>query len=155
MGSRVSPLHLKDPFHLSTAPFVDTLVLIPHHAEVPALPGQELENVVLGAVGVLVLIDQNPAEAFPVSIQNIGMFFEKPSRHEEQIVEVDRARFPKAGLVGRVDLLHLGVHAEIQALELIRSEPLALGPADHRQEQAGGVDLPVDPEVGSGGGDRG
>ena len=48
---------------LGAAEAVDRLVVVPDHGQVPLLAGEQLQQPVLGVVGVLVLVHQDPAEA--------------------------------------------------------------------------------------------
>ena len=53
----------QDVGHLGAAPAVDRLVVVAHHAQVAVAGGQGLDDAVLAAVGVLVLVDQQVVEA--------------------------------------------------------------------------------------------
>ena len=144
---------MEDPLHLGSPPAINALVLIAHDAEVFAVPGQELEEAVLGAVGVLVLIHQHMPEA--VGSQDVGVVSQQPEGQEKQVVEIGGACVAKTLLVGGVRLSDLGVQSEIQPVVILRAETPVFGPPNRRENDAGRIMLPADPQIGRNGGDGG
>ena len=90
-GVGIVALEVEDVAHVGAAPAVDGLVVVAHHAEVAVLLRERLDPQVLGAVGVLVLVDEQVAPALLVVGQHRRRLLEEPHRLEEQVVEVERA----------------------------------------------------------------
>ena len=80
-----------------------SLVLIPHHEEVPVALGQEFDQNVLDMVRILILINQDVAPAPLVLFQDIGVLLEELHGVSQQIVEVE-------GPVGQELFLITGIH---------------------------------------------
>ena len=76
------PICQKDPRARNQA-----LIFIPHHAQVVVMPGQMLHQQVLGAVGVLVLVHQDVAEALGVDLLQ-GRVPKEPLGPQQQVIEV-------------------------------------------------------------------
>ena len=75
---------------LGAAPRVDRLVVVPDDGEVARRLGEPAHEVVLDAVGVLELVDQDVAEpdARAIRARDLGL---PPGQHlQQQVVEVDR-----------------------------------------------------------------
>ena len=58
---------------LGAAPAVDRLVVVAHHAQVAMAGGQGLDDAVLAAVGVLVLVDQQVVEPAGLLAPHVGV----------------------------------------------------------------------------------
>ena len=82
-------LEVEDVRDVGTAPGVDRLVLVAHHGEVAVLLGQESHELVLGAVRVLVLVDEEVGESPAPGLAYRGVALEQRDRPEEQVVEVE------------------------------------------------------------------
>ena len=127
---------------------VDRLVGVTDHTEVAMSGGELLDQHVLGAVGVLVLVDQDVAEPLLVLGQDVGKGAEKLDRDHQQIVEVHRRRLEQALLVEAVDVGDLLV---IEALALVGErlvvDQLVLGLGDDGFHRLGREALGVELEV--------
>ncbi|OPY29749.1 MAG: hypothetical protein A4E28_00722 [Methanocella sp. PtaU1.Bin125] len=96
---------------------VDRLVVVADHANVTArvivascagvVAGELLDQLELGVVGVLELVDQDVGVASPVRVQHEGLLREEPGREVDHVVEVDERLFPLIRLVGPVHLEHV------------------------------------------------
>ena len=86
------------------APAVDALVVVSHGREQPALAGEQLEQLVLQAVGVLVFVDQHIAQHVLPVRAHLFVARDQLDRQGDEIVEVD-------GLVGRQALPVAAHHA--------------------------------------------
>src|SRR5207302_7485814 len=112
------PLALLDALHalratrcLHECAIDDTLVGIAHDADVPMLLRERADDPVLGAVGVLVLVDQDPLPEPAVPGQHLRHPVEEPDGEQEEVVEVHRPRGGEPLLVAAVhgrDLLRAG-----------------------------------------------
>ncbi len=83
------------------APAVDGLVVVADGGEVRARAHQQLEQLVLGGVGVLVFVDQHMAELRLPARAHLGLALQQQQRQADQIIEIH-------ALVGSQPLLVLG-----------------------------------------------
>ena len=96
---------------------IDRLVGVAHHAQFrgryavvfhsgvgAAHPDQLAHQHVLGVIGVLVLVDQDVAEAPPVVLGDLRVALQQRHRLADQVVEVQRVGRPQPALVLGVDL---------------------------------------------------
>ncbi len=90
--------------HRHQRPLNQTLRVIAHDHQVPVLPGEQLEPAVLGVVGVLVLVDEDVAEAVGVPLANLGEQLEHVDGADEQVVEVHRVHPVHLALVLAIDV---------------------------------------------------
>ena len=67
---RVVPLEVEDVADVGAAEPVDRLIGVPNRADVGSLPAELPDQHVLGAVGVLELVDMEVPEALPVVVQH-------------------------------------------------------------------------------------
>ena len=112
------------------------------------LLGEQLEPAVLGAVRVLVLVDQDVAEGAAVAVAHLLVQLEEVHGAEEQVVEVHRVGRVEALLVEVVDvrgrLLEEGGHLEPVGLGV---QKCVLRVRDLAADAAGGEALGVDVEL--------
>ena len=112
------------------------------------LVGEQLQHPVLGAVGVLVLVDQHPAEDPPVLVAHVGEQLEQVHGADQQIVEVHRARLDHPPLVERVDVGDRLLEARTDGLGVVgRVDELVLGTRDRRLDRPRRVALRVELEL--------
>ncbi len=134
--------------HRDRGPLGQALVVVADDREVAVLGGEQLEPAVLGVVGVLVLVDEDPAEGRGVAVADLLEELEQVDRADEQVVEVHRVHAVQLALVLLVDvgdgLLEVG--ADELAVVLGRAE-LVLGVGDLGLHRARGEALGVDVEV--------
>ena len=108
LGERV--LELQDVAEVGAAEPVHRLVAVTDDADVLVTAGEQQDDLVLGLVGVLVLVDEDVLEAPPIVIEDVGVLAEQPHGVDQQVVEVHRAGLEQPGLV-------LGVHVRVLAVE--------------------------------------
>ncbi len=97
-------LEAQDVVDLGPAPAVDRLVVVAHAADVGRALGEELEPEVLGDVGVLVLVDEDEAEAALVVGEHVVVLAKEPQAFEEEVAEVGGVELLQASLIGAVEL---------------------------------------------------
>jgi len=97
--------------------------------------GDELD---LGGVGVLVLVDQDVAEPLGEEIAGVGSLLEEPEALPDQVVEVEGVRLAQPDLVLGEDPGHLLLPEGLcRLLVLDGGEKLVLGPGDHGADRLG------------------
>ena len=142
------PLELEDVADVGAAERIDRLKIVADNGQVAVLLGQELQHPVLGAVGVLVLVDQHPAEDPAVLVAHVSEQLQQVDRAHQQVVEVHRARLDHPPLVEAVD-----VGDRLFALRVRRGGvvggvgELVLGRRDRRLDRAGRESLRVELEL--------
>ena len=72
------------------APGVDRLIVVADHGEVTLGQSQHAHQLVLGAVGVLILVHQQILNAMAPLLENPGLGAEHVRRHQDQIIEIHR-----------------------------------------------------------------
>ena len=147
-------LELDDVADAGAAEGVDGLVGIAHHAQLAGRHArrrgrhQLADQLVLGVVGVLVLVDEHVAEPAPVVLGHGGQPLQERHRLHDQIVEVERVGRAQAGLVDGVDLgdLALELHGGARG-RVIRGEQLVLEVGDLRGDGPGVELLRIEIEI--------
>ena len=86
---------------------VDALIVVTHHAYVRVVAGEQLDNLLLGVVGVLVLIDEDITETFSVFLADVGVLREQQVGVEQQVVEVHGVGSLEPLLIGHEYLVQL------------------------------------------------
>ena len=81
------------------APAVDGLVVVAHHAQVAAPVGEQLDQHILGVVGILILVHQHITEAGAVAFQHRGMIRQQLEGLDQQIIKVQGVEGLQAGFV--------------------------------------------------------
>ena len=107
--------------------------------------GQQLHQLVLGAVGVLVLVDQQIAVAALVALARFARDLEQADGFEQQVVEVEGVVLAQLGLVALIDVgdaLAVGILGG--EVVLLRIDHVVLGPGDAAQNGARGELLGVE-----------
>ena len=84
-------LKVEDVADVRAAPAVDGLVVVAHDAQVVLPRGQGVDELVLHAVGVLVLVHQDVFEQLLVARQHVRGVAQQDVGLQEQVVEVHRA----------------------------------------------------------------
>ena len=145
-------LELQDVADVGTAPAVDRLVGVPHHAHVAVRLAQQLDDLVLRVVRVLELVDEDVPEALLVVGPHVVVGLQEVGRHHEQVVEVERVGRQQPALVLRVhvgDALAEGVRPAAGVLaERLEVHQLGLGLADDPLHRPRGQPLLVEAELG-------
>ena len=122
-------LKLKNVADVGATPGVDRLILVSHGANIVVLARQHAHEFVLGAVGVLVLVDQQVLEAPVVVFANLRRGFQQAHSFEQKVVEIERVRlaqFLAILLVQVGDALCLGIR-RLQ-IKLLRIKHVILRP---------------------------
>ena len=84
-------LESEDVGHFGTAPAVDRLIVVAHDAQIAMARGQGLDDPILAAVGVLILVDQQMIESVGLGLSRLGKVGEKFFGAEQHVVEIDGA----------------------------------------------------------------
>ncbi len=107
---RKGVLELHDVAQVGTPEAVDRLVAVADHGDVAVAAGEQQDELVLGDVGVLVLVDEHVLEALAVGLEDVRVLAEQGDGVDEQVVEVHRPGGVQPALV-------LGVHLGVLAVE--------------------------------------
>ena len=91
MGVGVVLAELEDVADVGSAEAIDGLVVVAHDRDVAVLRRQQVDEDVLRAVGVLVLVDEDVAEAIPPLGEGLGVGAEELGELHQQVVEVKPA----------------------------------------------------------------
>ena len=130
-------LELEDVADVGAAPTVDGLVLVADYADVMGRPGQQLHQLVLRAVGVLVLVDQQIFVTPVVAFADIGSNLQQAHGLQQQIIEVERVGLEELLAVDLEDVRDLFFHRVGRGEEvLLRIDHVVLGPADAAESDA-------------------
>ena len=97
------PFEPQDVFNIRAAPRVDRLIVVADAAQIAVRLGKEAEPKVLNDVRVLVLVDQDIAEAPPETRENFVMLAEQPQGFEQQIAEIDGVERLETRLVALIE----------------------------------------------------
>ena len=103
-GSGVCLTEVEDIVDVGSAEAVDALGIVAYHADALPLACQEPDDLMLGEVRVLVLIDQHEVEAFLPGVGHVGIAAQQQPGVQQQVVEVHRIRLLQAFLVAAVDV---------------------------------------------------
>ena len=81
--------------NVRAAKFVNRLVVVADHAEIPVFFCEQLDETELHAVCVLVLIHHDIAKALLIVGEHIGIRLEELHRFEQEVVKIQRVVLPK------------------------------------------------------------
>ena len=81
---------VEDIAEIGAAPTVDRLILVAHHADVAVLLGKQAHQLVLAAVGVLILVDHDVVEASIPGFACGVVVTQQANGLQQQIVEIER-----------------------------------------------------------------
>ena len=129
--------------------FVDGLVVIPHHAQVPVFCRQGADKLELDIVRVLVLIHHDVAEALLVIVQHVRLGLQKLHRLHKEVVKIKRVVGLHLLLILLVDTgypLPGKIPLRPEA-ESFRGNHLVLGGGDSGQKVPLPVNLRIDLEI--------
>ena len=157
---REEALEIQDIGNLRTAPAVDGLVVIAHHAHIVLRPHQLAQQAHLQGVGVLELVHGDVGETLVPLLVNGGVAAQQSLGEDEQVIEVDRilglqlahVGFCHGGNESILDVFNLQpvvAHARHFGQHLGGFQLLTAGAVFHNQalEQAALVAAGVDGEV--------
>ena len=135
-------LEVENVIDARAAPPVDRLVVVTDHTHVPAIVGQQPNEIQLCDVRVLKLVDQDVGESSAPLAANTGPITKEHNGLDDQIVEIDRMHVRERRLVGPIDadcglivLVSLGTH-------LARLQQCILPERDSGQDRLC-VELPI------------
>ena len=155
VGVGVVLLEGEDVLDVRTAPGVDGLVVVAHDHEVSVLAGKEVGDGVLDAVGVLVLVHADLAEALLVGVEHLRVLGEKLEGLHQEVVEVHGVGTLEAALQHAVDLRRLALQRRLSlALHLVGHDQAVLRCRDLRADGLDGELLGVHVELGHDGLDQ-
>ena len=131
-------LEAQDVADLGAAPAVDRLVVVADAGEVLVGLGEQAQPEVLGDVGVLVLVDQQHAEAALVVGEDVGLPGEQGQAVQQEVAEVAGIEGQQALLVGGVELARApeGEVAELRFRSVLRRMAAILETLDDREQGA-------------------
>ena len=92
-------LEIENVADIGAAPAVDRLVFVAHHADVIVRCESRPHQLVLAAVGVLILVDHDVAQAAIPGVARVLVVIEQADAFEQQIVEIERVGLPQRFLV--------------------------------------------------------
>ena len=84
-------------------PWGEALVVVADDADVALVVGEGEDELELGAVGVLELVDEEVVEAVPPLLAKVVALAEDADGRHHEVVEVERAHAPELGLVVGID----------------------------------------------------
>src|SRR6266550_1919467 len=126
------------------APIV-RLALLLRAALTGALP-QQPQPEILRHVSVLVLVDQNEAEARLILPQHFRLLAKQPDRLDQEVAEIGGVEHLEPLLIGDVELLALAIRktCSLAGRNLVGGEAAVLPAVDQSRQHAGGPALLVD-----------
>src|SRR4051812_31320724 len=98
------PLEAENVSDLGAAPGVDRLIVITDAAQVAARLGEQFQPFILGAVGVLIFVDQQIAKAVAIGGEDIRMGAEDHQHMQQEVAEVAGIERAKPLLILAVEL---------------------------------------------------
>ncbi len=130
-------LETQDVADLRTAPTIDRLVVVADATEIAALLGQQAQPQILGDVGVLVLVDEQIAEASLVVGEDVQITGEQGQVMEQEVAEIDGVHRHQALLILaiEVDRAAAGEVAGVVAPDFFGTEPTVLPTLDDGEQQ--------------------
>ena len=146
LGAREVLFETQDVIHLGAPPAIDRLVVVAHAADIAPGLAQEAQPEILGDVGVLVLVDQDVAEAAVVLLQDVRPGLEQGQVVQEEVAEVAGVQHPQALLIGPVEVLDLvaGKACALPGGQLLRRPAAVLPVVDQAGQGLGRPPLHVD-----------
>jgi len=88
--------------NVGSAPAVDGLIVVAHRADI-AVGAEQSDELVLGAVGVLELVDHHVCEAALPLVAHVGVALPQPHGLDDEIVEVERPVVGERILIPLID----------------------------------------------------
>ncbi len=136
--AREIALEFQDVADLGAAPAVDRLIIVADAAQILVLLRQETQPQILRDIGVLVLVDQQIAEATLVGAEDLGIGGKQGQIMQQEVAEIDRVHRREALLIAAVerDGTPIGVVAGIARRHLVRDEAAILPALDLPQQRA-------------------
>ena len=89
---------------IGAAPGIDRLIVVAHRGERAAHAREQLEQPILGAIGVLIFIHQQITQTVLPALSHLGVFLEQAHRQRDQVVEIHRLVGAQGAFVFPVEL---------------------------------------------------
>ena len=141
-------LEVEDVADVGVAEAVDRLVLVADDHQVAVLCGEQLQQPVLGVVGVLVLVDQDVAEGAAPALAHLLEQLQGVDRADQEVVEVHRVGLQHPLLVEREAFGdHLLEDAALRFRVHVGVDQLVLGAGDLVLDRPRRVAFRVDAEL--------
>ncbi len=102
-GIRKVALEVENISDVGAAPAVNRLILIADHTDVFVRLGEQAHQLILAAIGVLILVNHDEFEAAIHLKAQIGIMRQKADRLEQQVVKIERVGLVQAAFVLFVD----------------------------------------------------
>ena len=93
------------------APAINALVIITHHAKVPVLPRQRVDQLKLRGIGVLIFVHHDVLIFGAAGLKRIRMFAKQPQRQQDQIIKIHRIAGVQRRFVAFAHMFREGAHA--------------------------------------------
>ena len=90
-----------------TAPAINALVSIAHHADIVMLSCENLRQQILRMVGVLILVDHNIIKFILILVAYLFVLLEKTQRQQQQVVEIDSVISLQLLLISSINFCYL------------------------------------------------
>ncbi|KXT70021.1 malonate transporter [Streptococcus cristatus] len=111
LGFWVILFKVQDILHIGSPPAIDRLVSISDHADILKAGSQELDQLVLGMVGILILVHMDVLVTLLVVGQDVRILVKKAQSQHNQIVKIHSFGLTQFLLIGRIALgYNLCVH---------------------------------------------
>ena len=88
LSFRIILFKVQNILHIGSPPAIDRLVSVSDHADILKAGSQELDQLVLGMVGILILVHMDILVTLLVVGQNIRILVKKPQSQHNQVVKV-------------------------------------------------------------------
>ena len=147
LGFRIVAFELQNIAQIGAAPRINGLVVVAHHHDVATLGGEQLGDGVLGAVGVLVLVHHEIAEAVLVGLAHVLVILQQQVAVEQKVVEIEGVGRAQPLLQTLVDALSHLAHG-VAGREIARSDQVVLRLGDAVHQLVDGEALRVDVQLG-------
>ena len=137
---------LQDVLDLGTPPRIDGLVIVPYAGDVASGLGQQAQPQILDAVGVLIFVHHDIAEALLIGFQHLAVGAQDGQHVEQQVAKVAGVHRAKPRLILFVQFAAaaIGVALALPGIDVAGREALVLPFVDQAGETARGEPLLVD-----------
>ena len=138
-------LEPEDVGNLGSAPGIDRLVIVPHHADVLVPLRQQPQPQILDRVGVLIFVHHDVAEAALVIGEDVVVCLQDGQHVQHQIAEIAGVQLLKALLIAGIEggALAVGVGLVLGCIEIGWAEAAVLPAVDQPGQLARGPALIV------------
>ena len=151
-GVREGLLELQDVADIRRPEPVDRLIRVSDHADVAVLASEQEDELVLGTIGVLELVDEDLGKPFLIGPTDLVVALQDHDRLHEQVVEIHGVGGQQPTLVLGIDVGDAAVKRIPARRTLIRKpsrvDQFGLGLADDRCDGARCEALGVEPVLG-------